>query len=129
VTKSPTDRAMEVKPTDRGRIMNAPTKRVLCALVDCRCNPKRNGTGWLAHCPAHDDSGTHLFVSENSDGRVILECQTGCGTEAVCKALGLTVIDLLMTAAEYFGHAINDKRLNPADVAEPRTRSPQGGDA
>jgi len=55
---------------------------------------KPNGKGWMACCPAHDDSTPSLSVSEGDDGRVILKCFAGCPTEAVAGAIGLEMSDL-----------------------------------
>jgi len=56
---------------------------------------KQSGDGWVASCPAHDDSNPSLSVSEGDDGRVLLHCFTGCSAESVCKAIGLTLADLM----------------------------------
>jgi len=45
-------------------------------------------------CPAHDDHKPSLSVSEGDEGRVLLHCHAGCGSEAVVAALGLTMADL-----------------------------------
>ena len=55
---------------------------------------KRNGAGWTARCPAHDDRSPSLSVGTGSDGRVLLRCHAGCEPEAVVGALGLTLADL-----------------------------------
>lgn len=55
---------------------------------------KRNGSGWKARCPAHDDKDPSLSIKEGNDGRVLLLCRVGCSTEAVVSALGLTFADL-----------------------------------
>ena len=60
--------------------MMTPTERILSALTDRNCNPKRNGKGWSARCPAHDDRRPSLSVSEGDDGRALVFCQAGCAT-------------------------------------------------
>jgi putative DNA primase/helicase len=55
---------------------------------------KRNGRGWIARCPAHDDRRASLSVSEGDDGRVLAHCHAGCSTEAILATLGLAVRDL-----------------------------------
>jgi 5S rRNA maturation endonuclease (ribonuclease M5) len=47
---------------------------------------KRNGTGWQAHCPAHEDKDPSLSVCERN-GNILLKCFAGCSFEAVCGAL------------------------------------------
>ena len=63
-------------------------------------HPKRQGTGYVARCPAHDDRNPSLVVSEAADGRVLLHCHTGCTPEAVVGALGLDMRDLWPAADE-----------------------------
>ncbi len=55
---------------------------------------KRNGSCWMAHCPAHDDTNASLSISEGKDGRVLLNCHAGCDFQAVVRAAGLKVADL-----------------------------------
>lgn len=55
---------------------------------------KRNGKGFLACCPAHDDSNPSLSINEGDDGRVLLNCFAGCDTASVVDALGLEMSDL-----------------------------------
>ena len=57
--------------------------------------PKANGNGWKASCPAHDDRVPSLSINEGDDGRVLLKCHAGCNTDAVVKAMGLTMADLM----------------------------------
>jgi 5S rRNA maturation endonuclease (ribonuclease M5) len=47
---------------------------------------KASGAGWIAHCPAHDDSIPSLSISE-IDGKVLLHCFAGCSQDAVIAAL------------------------------------------
>jgi hypothetical protein len=64
--------------------------RVLALLPDAR----RNGKGYMARCPAHEDRRPSLSITEGDDGRVLLHCHGGCTVDAVCQALGLTQADL-----------------------------------
>jgi predicted transcriptional regulator len=54
----------------------------------------RNGDGWKALCPAHDDQTPSLSIMEGDDGRTLLKCHAGCSTEAICAKLNLTLADL-----------------------------------
>jgi hypothetical protein len=63
-------------------------------LVLSRLEAKPSGTGWVARCPAHDDSTPSLSIAEGIDGRTLLWCFAGCALEAIADALGLTVADL-----------------------------------
>lgn len=59
---------------------------------------KRNGSGWTARCPAHDDRTPSLSIREGDSGAVLLRCHAGCTTDAVCKALGIELRDLMPDA-------------------------------
>jgi hypothetical protein len=54
----------------------------------------RDGS-WTACCPAHDDRGPSLSVKALDDGRILLHCFAGCGTDAVLGVVGLTMQDLM----------------------------------
>lgn len=53
----------------------------------------RNGS-WSARCPAHEDRSPSLSVKSLPDGRILVHCFGGCGTDEVLGALGLTMTDL-----------------------------------
>ena len=59
-----------------------------------RLNARRNGTGWTAKCPAHDDGTASLSITEGQDGRTLLHCHAGCTTPAIVAAVGLKMGDL-----------------------------------
>src|SRR2546430_17356888 len=61
-----------------------------------RLHAKRNGKGWIAKCPAHDDRKPSLSIDEGLDGRALLKCHAGCDTNDVLAALGLTPADLFI---------------------------------
>lgn len=55
---------------------------------------RSSGPGkWRACCPVHGGKSLTLAIAER-DGRVLLHCFAGCGTDAVLRALGLTLSDL-----------------------------------
>jgi hypothetical protein len=54
---------------------------------------QRNGRGWIARCPAHEDRKPSLSIEEGND-KVLLHCHARCSPEAVVKAIGLTMADL-----------------------------------
>lgn len=56
---------------------------------------RRNGRGWQACCPAHDDRRPSLSIAEGRDGRALLRCHAGCSAERVVSALGLGLGDLM----------------------------------
>ena len=67
-------------------------------LLDMLPGARRNGSGWQARCPAHDDKIPSLSVGEK-DGKILLHCFTGCTAEAVVAALDLTMADLFTNGA------------------------------
>jgi len=50
--------------------------------------------GWMARCPAHEDSDPSLLVSEGDVHPVTLHCFAGCLTEDVAQSIGLEPSDL-----------------------------------
>lgn len=53
----------------------------------------RNGS-WVAKCPAHEDRSPSLSVKELQDGRILMHCFGGCGTDDVLGVIGLALTDL-----------------------------------
>jgi putative DNA primase/helicase len=65
----------------------------LQGILDRLKGVRRNGSGWMALCPAHADKNPSLSVNVR-DGKVLLHCFAGCSQEAVCEAAGLDWKDL-----------------------------------
>jgi putative DNA primase/helicase len=64
---------------------------------------RKSGSGWVAKCPAHDDSHQSLSIAEQESrkgsGRVIvLYCHVGCDAARVCSELGIKESDLFIPA-------------------------------
>src|SRR5215510_10014066 len=55
-----------------------------------RLGGKRQGQGFLAHCPCHDDKHPSLSIADGEDGRILLYCHAGCKYQDVRDALGLS---------------------------------------
>lgn len=72
----------------------SPIEKVLSALASAGISFKKQGNGYSARCPSHDDHSPSLSIGEGSDGRVLLNCFAHCSTEEICSALGLTLADL-----------------------------------
>ncbi len=73
-----------------------PTEKFLHALYTTTGeDPQKNGKGWSARCPAHEDRHPSLSVSEGDDGRTLVQCHAGCTVDAICDAVGLRVADLM----------------------------------
>jgi hypothetical protein len=60
---------------------------------------KKNGAGFVARCPAHDDHTPSLSVSHGDKG-LVLHCHAGCTAEAVVAAMGREMSDLFDEPAE-----------------------------
>ncbi len=48
---------------------------------------------WSAQCPAHEDKGPSLRVTD-VDGKILIHCFAGCGAAEVVAALGVQLHDL-----------------------------------
>ncbi len=70
--------------------MERPIQRLFSHLEGVR----RNGHGWVARCPAHDDREPSLSLDEGDDGRALVHCHAGCQTEHILAAVGLEARDL-----------------------------------
>jgi len=60
-----------------------------------RLNAKKNGNGWMAKCPIHEDAKASLSINEGRDGRILLKCFAGCDTAKIVDAIGLKMSDLM----------------------------------
>jgi len=57
---------------------------------------KRNGNNqWMACCPAHQDKTPSLSIKDVGDGRILLNCLAGCGTEDVLDSIGMSFEDIM----------------------------------
>lgn len=48
---------------------------------------KRQGTGWITLCPAHDDRKPSLKIDRGSDGRALLHCFALCTYESIMEKI------------------------------------------
>ncbi len=49
---------------------------------------------YTARCPAHDDRGPSLAVTEVDDKMLLMHCFAGCDVHDIVQAVGLTISDL-----------------------------------
>jgi hypothetical protein len=56
-------------------------------------------TGWMARCPAHEDSRPSLSVAATEEGRILLRCFAGCEVAAIVDRLRIEVRDLFADAS------------------------------
>ncbi len=54
---------------------------------------RRNGSGWQALCPAHEDRNPSLSITQ-SDNKILLHCHAGCAVEAICAAASIEMREL-----------------------------------
>ena len=95
--------------------MMTPIERILSALGDRSCDPKRNGKGWSARCPAHEDRRPSLSVSEGDDGRALVRCHAGCTVDAICDAVGLQVADLMTDDSSTLSTSTEPRETNDSE--------------
>ena len=60
---------------------------------------RREGAGWSAFCPAHQDRRKRSLSMRVVDNAILLYCFVGCSIQAICAALGLKVADLFTHSA------------------------------
>ena len=58
---------------------------------------RRHHSGWLALCPAHEDSNPSLSVTEKED-KILINCFAGCTPDSIVRALGFELKDLFLEA-------------------------------
>lgn len=63
------------------------------AIVGHFAAARRNGSGWMAKCPAHDDTKASLSIAPGTKG-TLLTCHAGCTLDAIAAAAGLAKRDL-----------------------------------
>ena len=65
-------------------------------LLVCLDKVRKTGQGrFIACCPAHADKSPSLAIRDMDDGRTLIHCFSGCNTEQVLSAVGLTFADLM----------------------------------
>lgn len=78
-----------------------PVERVLEALTERGCAPKRGGHDgqYESRCPAHADKRPSLSIGVGDDGRCLLNCHTGCDPGLILDALDLEWRDVFAEEA------------------------------
>ena len=80
----------------------------------------RAGNGWMARCPAHDDSTPSMSIKEIGDGKLLVHCHAGCEqltVIAVLTARGLWRSAPAGTGTEPTRSSIADGRDNKVRTA------------
>lgn len=47
----------------------------------------KSGAGWIARCPAHDDTTPSLSLTDGDNGKLLVKCHAGCSQGDVISAL------------------------------------------
>jgi hypothetical protein len=63
------------------------------AVLSKLCKVRREGVGWKALCPAHEDKNPSLSVRQ-VDGKTLIHCHAGCSAKAILAALAIEARDL-----------------------------------
>lgn len=58
-------------------------------------NVQKDGNGWNARCPAHEDRRNSLSVSCGDDGRTLVTCHANCGFGEILSAVGVQPSQLM----------------------------------
>jgi len=95
---------------------------------------QKNGQGYKALCPLHDDTNPSLSINEGKDGRILICCHAGCLSHGVLEVVGLSMRDLMPGAKrivakyDYFDEGgellYQAVRYEPKDF---RQRKPKAG--
>lgn len=73
------------------------------------------GAGYMALCPAHDDTAASLSITDGDRG-VLMHCHAGCATPAICEVLGIDAREL------FYQPRARAARPNRSRAAAARTR-------
>ena len=72
-----------------------PLTKLVAALEAHGCRPRLRGTSGRARCPLHEDVKPSLGLKLTERG-VLVTCFAGCAREAVLRAIGLSLSDVLV---------------------------------
>jgi CHC2 zinc finger len=72
--------------------MSRPIELILSRLE--RVSSNKGGSRYKALCPSHADRSPSLSICEGDDGRVLLNCFSGCRAEAIVSSVNLTMAEL-----------------------------------
>ncbi len=67
-------------------------------------NVKKDGTGWSARCPAHEDDRNSLHVALAPNGNVLVHCHAGCETQQIVHEMSLGMSALFPEGGSRGGH-------------------------
>jgi putative DNA primase/helicase len=73
--------------------------------------------GYVAICPAHNDTNPSLVISRKANGTILIRCRAGCDTEDVLRKVDLTFADLFEVKGKGPTVENTDAPLSPGDRA------------
>ncbi len=80
-------------------------------------NVKRQGAGWTAKCPAHEDNKNSLSVGQSEDGKILLHCFAGCQIPDILASINLNVRDIMGGDNTTAGKPVIDKIYHYNDLS------------
>lgn len=90
-----------------------PVQRVLDELAARGKSVRREGGGFVACCPAHDDARPSLAIGRGRNGDALVFCRSGgCSAQRIVDALGMALLDLKADAAPVHSPAIRMHRAS-----------------
>jgi len=104
-------------------------EKVLSALGEHNCDPRRSGKSWSAKCPIHEDRRASLSISESDNGNSLLCCHAGCETKKIVEAIGLKEHDLFsdspsaLSTSTQSRQSRGKRQFRRQDQAEPNVKS------
>lgn len=60
----------------------------------------RGNDSWMCECPAHADKSPSLKI-DIKNGKILIKCWSGCDTESILSAIGLTFSDILPDTPQF----------------------------
>src|SRR5207245_11246528 len=96
-----------------------PVGRVLDALTDAGCRPRRSGSGWAFFCPAHEDHrDPSATLHEGDDGRALVHCHADCARDAIVTAVHLSPAALFPDQGSNGSRRLSEpERIGPDELA------------
>ena len=91
-------------------------------------NVCKQGKSWSAACPAHDDTRSSLSIAVGDNGGTVLHCHAGCSAEAIVKAVGLTMRDLMPPQSDTHGSKPTKPKKSPKAAKAAMPKGNEAGD-
>ena len=85
----------------------------------------RAGNGWMARCPAHDDSTPSLSVKETADGKLLVHCHAGCAQSVVIDSLQARGLWHRLGAIASRDSRVSTRHTSPAEDRLPKRQYSQ----